>query len=193
VSSFNNQFGLMVAYLLPGFIALAGIARQVPAVARWLQPTLEQGSAGVGPPVYAVLAATALGMILSCFRWIIIDHAHHWTGVRMPVWDVDRLEARLSTFTALVEYHYRYYQFYANSLIAVVVTYLIYRVSSVDSLGIGTDIGCLIVCVALFVGSRDALKKYYARTKQLIGPSPLKESEKDHDEWMPARTRRRIR
>jgi hypothetical protein len=178
MSSFNNQFGLMVAYLLPGFIALAGVARLVPAVARWLQPTLEQGSTGVGPPVYAVLAATALGMILSCFRWILIDHAHHLAGVRAPQWDVDRLEARLSAFTTLVEYHYRYYQFYANTLIAIVATYLIYRALSVEPLGVASDIGVVVVCAALFAGSRDALSKYYARTEQLIGQIPLKGSDK---------------
>lgn len=163
----------MVAYLLPGFIALAGIARLVPAVARWLQPTLEQGGTGLGPPVYAVLAATAVGMVLSCFRWILIDHAHHLAGVRAPQWDVDRLEARLAAFSTLVEYHYRYYQFYANTLIAVAVTYLIYRiVGGAEPLGIVSDLGVFVLCAALFAGSRDALKKYYTRTEQLMGRIP---------------------
>src|SRR5581483_11753850 len=141
----SRQFGLLVAYLLPGFIALAGIARIVPAVARWLQPTVDQGSTGLGPPVYAVLAATALGMVLSCFRWILIDHLHEWTGIRRPLWDVDRLEARLDAFNALVEFHYRYYQFYANTLIAVASTYLLYRWIGTPALGLPTDIGVLVL------------------------------------------------
>jgi len=175
----SRQFGLLVAYLLPGFIALAGIARLVPAVARWLQPTTDQGSVGLGPPVYAVLAATALGMVLSCFRWLLIDHVHEWTGVRAPRWDVDRLEARLDAFNALVEYHYRYYQFYANTLIAVIWTYLLYRLSRASSLGFASDIGALMLCAALFAGSRDALTKYFARTDQLIGHVIETESEDD--------------
>ena len=34
----NNQFGLIIAYLLPGFIGLAGLAPFVPAIEAWLQP-----------------------------------------------------------------------------------------------------------------------------------------------------------
>lgn len=63
---FNRQFGLIVAYLLPGFIALAGVAPLVPVVSSWLQP-VNQGL-GIGPPVYAIMAATAMGMVVSCFR-----------------------------------------------------------------------------------------------------------------------------
>src|SRR6266496_198027 len=123
MDSSSKQFGLMVAYLLPGFIVLAGIAPFAPLVAAWLQP-LNQAQASLGAPVYAVLAATTIGMIVSCFRWLIIDHIHHWTGVRPPVWDDSRLEERIAAFDYLVDNHYRYYQFYANILIAVAIAYL---------------------------------------------------------------------
>jgi hypothetical protein len=59
METINRQFGLIVAYLLPGFIGLGGIALLVPPVARWLEPSIQPGTAGLGPPVYAVLAATA--------------------------------------------------------------------------------------------------------------------------------------
>src|SRR3954454_19518632 len=96
----NKQFGLMVAYLLPGFIGLAGLAPFFPAVAAWLQP-LDAAQAGVGPPVYAVLAATTIGMIVSCFRWLTVDQIHRLTGLTPPVWDDSRLEQRLAAFDYL--------------------------------------------------------------------------------------------
>jgi len=37
-------------------------------------------------------------------------------------------------------------------------------------LGLGTDLGILILSLVLFAASRDALAKYYARTGRLIGP-----------------------
>src|ERR1051326_5201223 len=110
----SNQFGLIVAYLLPGFIGLAGLAPFMPAVAAWLRPG-SYSEASLGAPVYAILAATTIGMIASCIRWLVIDHIHEWTGVVPPTWDDSRLEERLVAFNYLVESHYRYYQFVANT------------------------------------------------------------------------------
>ena len=159
----------MVAYVLPGFIVLAGIAPFSRTVAAWLQP-LDQAEASLGAPLYAVLAATTIGMIVSCFRWLIIDHVHHWTGVRPPVWDDSLLSERVGAFNYLVDNHYRYYQFYSNILIAIAIAYLVNRMAATSPvLGLGTDFGVLVVFATLFAGSRDALSKYYVRTARLIG------------------------
>jgi hypothetical protein len=169
MSNSSNQFGLIVAYLLPGFIGLAGMAPLVPVVRAWLVPA-SYADASLGPPVYAVLAATTVGMFLSCFRWLLIDHLHQWTGVRHPRWDDSRLQEHLAAFHYLVESHYRYYQFVANSLVGVLFAYLINRaLGTLPLLGIVTDLGCVVVCGALFVASRDALTKYFSRTNDLIG------------------------
>jgi hypothetical protein len=111
MNSLSNHFGLMVAYLLPGFIGLAAIAPFVPVVADWLQPFNQQAS--LGPPVYALLAATTVGMVLSCVRWLLIDHLHHLMGIRPPVWNDRALADRVAAFNYLVDNHYRYYQFYS--------------------------------------------------------------------------------
>lgn len=175
----NQQFGLLVAYLLPGFIALGGVALLVPTVAQWLRPVAGEGTSGLGPPVYAVLAATAAGMIVSCFRWLLVDHALFLTGVPRPQWDADRLEARLDAVNYFVEYHYRYYQFYANTLVAVLWTYTINRAFGTSPLlGPASDLGVLIIGVVLVFGSRDALWKYHERTNRLIGRNPTPEQER---------------
>jgi hypothetical protein len=169
-----------LAVAVPGFIALGGMAMLVPAVRQWLQPLAYQGVSGIAPPIYAVLAATAIGMILSCFRWLIVDQLHHWTGVPHPLWDIDRLHERLDGFNQLVEYHFRYHQFYANTLLAILVTYLPNRFLATSSLlGPGTDLAIVILCAGLFAGSRDALTKYYVRTSRLIGQVAKKDEEGD--------------
>jgi hypothetical protein len=163
-----RYFGLLVAYVLPGFIFLAGIAPLVPAVAQWLRPV--QGDSGFGPPVYAVMAATAVGLIIGCFRWLIVDNLIVWTGVERPVWDDGRLDDVLGGFDYLVQSHYRYYEFSANALLAVLGTYALNRLRrTLPFLGVGTDLGMLIVSAVLFAASRDALAKYYLRTGRLIG------------------------
>lgn len=166
MDTLSRQFGLIIAYLLPGFIALAGIAPLVPSVAEWLHA---DQTASFGAPVYAVLAATAAGMIVSCFRWIIVDTIHAMTGVPGPTFNARALEQNPAAFHYVVESHYRYYQFYSNTLIAVIWAYVVHRWLRTSSLfGFGTDLGVLILCAVLFAGSRDALTKYRNRTRQLV-------------------------
>lgn len=166
---FSGQFGLLVGYLLPGFLGLVGMAPLSPTVADWLRGA-HLGDSGIGPPLYAVLSATMFGMILNCVRWVVIDHILAWTGVVAPAWDFRLLESRLKSLTFLVEHHYRYYQFYSATLLAVLWTYPIHRVMNTSPfLGVGTDLGVLILCAILFAGSRDSLAKYYQRAGQLVG------------------------
>ena len=172
---FAGQFGLLVGYLLPGFLGLVGLTPMAPAISGWLQG-VNLGDAGIGPPIYAVLSATMMGMIFSCFRWLVIDHVHAWTGVKAPVWNFKLLKGRLEELTYLVDNHYRYYQFYANTLVAVVFAYPIHRLLKTSPfLGVGTDLGVIILCAVLFAGSRDALAKYYHRAGQLVGEATEKD------------------
>jgi hypothetical protein len=112
----SRQFGLIVAFLIPGFIGLAGLAPLMPVVAEWLRP-VNLGDFGIGPTIYALMAATAVGMILSCIRWLVVDQLLRWSGIRSPTWDFRQLESRLEALDYLSDNHYRYYQFYANTLI----------------------------------------------------------------------------
>jgi hypothetical protein len=163
----NWPFGLLVAYVLPGFIGLAGLAPLVPSVAGWLQPS---SVGGLGAPVYAVLAATAVGMILSCFRWLTVDQIHHWMGLTRPAWDNSQLKDALGAFDYLVQNHYRYYEFCGNTLIAVICAYGVNRIIGRLPLANGvTDAAIVIVSIVLFLASRDALSKYYTRTAGLLG------------------------
>jgi hypothetical protein len=163
------QFGLIMAYILPGFIVLVGTAPVVPIVATWLHP-VAQGDLGLGPPVYAVLAATAVGLFLSCFRWLTLDQIQHLTGVRRPAWDDRKLASSLAGFDYLVQNHFRYYEFCGNTLVAVLWDYVLNRwMGTLPFLGAGTDLGLLIVAAVLFTASRDALTKYYRRTGRLLG------------------------
>ena len=171
----GRQFGLLIAYLLPGFIGMAGVAPLSPIVAAWLQGQ-SLGTAGVSPSLFMLMGAVTLGLIISCFRWLLIDSALHRTGLRRPVWKDHRLDESLEAFDYLVENHYRYYQFYANTLMAILWSYSVHRaVKSSPLLGHGTDLGALILCAVLFAGARDTLAKYYQRTSRLIGHVAEKE------------------
>jgi len=167
----NRQFGLIIAYLLPGFIGLTGLAPFVPIVARWFDA---DQTVGVSAPIYALLAATAIGMTISAFRWFIVDRIHGLTGLGAPAFNAKALQERPTAYLTLVESHYKFHQFYANTLVAVVWTYGVHRwLKPSPLLSIGTDVGVLILCSVLFASSRDALSKYRSRITQLIQHEPL--------------------
>lgn len=169
----SRQFGLIIAYVLPGFIALAGIAPLFPAVSYWLTPVPSgQFDLGLGPPLYALLGAMALGQVLSCFRWLVVDQAHHWTGVKRPIWEDSRLDQVLGAFDYLVQSHFRYYEFCGNGLLAVLWAYAVNRaLGTLPIFGAPTDAAALVLMLVLFAASRNALSNYYNRTRRLIGSS----------------------
>jgi hypothetical protein len=171
----SRQFGFIIAYVLPGFIALAGLAPLFPTVALWLRPvSAGQYDFGLGPPLYAVLAALALGLVLSCFRWAIVDRLHELTGLHRPAWDDRELERVLAGFDYLVQNHFRYYECIANTMLALLAAYALNRVTGTFGfLSVWTDLGMAVVLVVLFFASRNALAFYYTRTGRLIGQAEL--------------------
>jgi len=164
-----SQFGLILAYLIPGFVGLAGAAPLFPIISQWLKP-VPDGVLGFGPTVYTLLAALTTSQIINCFRWLILDHIHSWTGIRAQSSNFGDLRNGVEGFDYLVQNHYRYYQFAGNMLLAVTWSYGVNRyLKTLPSLGPGTDLGMAILVVVLFAASRDALWKYYHRTHALLG------------------------
>lgn len=165
----NRQFTLIIAYILPGFLSLAGVVPLLPAVGAWLRP-VPQGDFGVGPTVYALLSAAAAGMVISCVRWLVIDHIHNWTGVNRSRRDDSRLAEVLNGYDYLIQIHWRYYEFAGNALIALLFAYILNRsLHTLPTLGHGTDLGVVILSLVLFAASRDALAKFYRKTGLLLG------------------------
>jgi hypothetical protein len=170
VSTLSNQnFGLIIAYLLPGFVSLWGVSYFSPTVASWIAAS-QQGSPSVAGFMYVTLASLAAGVTASAVRWSILDHLHHATGIVPPVWKFAHLEGKLQGYLTLVENHYRYYQFYANMFIAAAFAFCARLVSDGPPVTnrLATTCGFLTLEVILFAGSRDTLQKYYSRTQQLL-------------------------
>ncbi|QDU10889.1 hypothetical protein [Gimesia aquarii] len=164
-----NNFGFLIAYLVPGFTTLWGISYFSTTVQSWIG-ILPSESPTVGGFLYITIGSVAVGLTVSTIRWIVIDTIHHWTGISDPGWDFSKLQKNINAFDRLIEIHYHYYQFYANSIIAVIIVYSIRRIS----LGLwSTPLGWMELLVGIFLliffaGSRDTLRKYYKRTTQLL-------------------------
>jgi hypothetical protein len=167
----GKYFGLLIAYVLPGFVALWGARPMSPTIANWLstEPAFPAGLAAV---VFVTLASIAAGMTVSAARWLIVDSIHARTGLRRPVWNDAILAERLHAFEALVDAHYRHYQFYANSAVALLFCFTVAALTGqYTAWTITSWLLFLIGIEALFfVTSRDTLRKYYRRAERLLHP-----------------------
>ena len=158
-----TNFGLLIAYILPGFTALEGFPLIAPARTAW-------GTAGdPNPALTSFLSGTvmalAAGLTVSTVRWLVLDSLHHQTGLGRPKQDFARLETNVAAYEFLVLAHYRYYKFYANMVVALVWAY------AAQGYALGARGFLYWPLIGLFfLASRDSLGKYYARTGRLLGP-----------------------
>lgn len=187
----GKNFGFLIAYILPGFVSLWGISYFSPTVRAWLVSSSSAASAAtVGGFLYVTLASVGAGLTVSTVRWAFIDWLHALTGVRRPRWNDAMLQDRLAAFEALVENHFRYYQFYANMLVAllfVVAARLLHAGRSITEIN-PPDCAVLAVATLYWAGSRDTLRKYFARTAELLGTKT--EGDDGDDERAQLRQRR---
>ncbi len=83
---------------------------------------------------------------------------------------VDAATAFPGNYQAVVEQHYRYSQYYGNTLVALVFSYVAYLMAQRslpwDRIGVFTAV--LGTAILLFSGSRDQLKKYGDRAKSVL-------------------------
>lgn len=167
----ENNFGLIIAFLLPGFILLYGLSYSSSAIGSWLAKSSSTDSLTVGGFLYSTLASLALGLIVSAARWLIIDTVLKWMGVRDQGLDFGKLKEKdtLAAFSEVIANHYRYYQYYANTLVAVAGAFVVYLADQHGRVRWTLWVGVLSLVLVLFLGSRDALTKYFVRAEQILG------------------------
>jgi hypothetical protein len=164
----NDNFGPLIAYLVPGATVLAGLSNFSPTLESWfaIAPT---ESPSIGGFLFLTVAAIATGMTVSAIRWAAVDTLHAWTGLAIPSLDFSRLGTNVNAFVLLIEIHYRHYQFYANMLVATAIAYGCYRLSLGGDFGLRwIDVAFFSLELVFFATSRDTLSKYYARSQQLL-------------------------
>jgi hypothetical protein len=163
----HANFGYVIAYLLPGFVIIWELQGAVPLLRTWLGTT-PTDAATIGGFLFATLAAIGAGMMAHTGRWILVDSIHHATGVVRPSFRFRTLGSRIGAFEYLIEIHYRYYQFYGNMVVALLVAYAIpWNTGAASSIG-WRDVGFVVLEALLFTSSRDCLQKYYRRVDELL-------------------------
>ena len=166
------SFGAVIAFVAPGFLALKAVSYRLSGVAAWLTAA-ESSDQSIGLFLFILVASLALGIIISGLRALIVDHALEagWLGPRItravPKYARMGDPAYLAAFQAIVENHYRYYQFYANTLVALCLLWLFHTTSAQQSEWKGIHVLYGATLVILVLSSRHALARHVTAVSEL--------------------------
>lgn len=163
----EKHFGVIIAFLLPGFLFLWGLSYSSPQVATWLATSSGSNAPTVGGFLYATLASLAAGLIINAIRWAIVQELLLYGVTRLPrpIINYEKLTNKdvLAAFEGAIEGNYRYYQYYSNAFAAVVGAIAFYLWRGVGHHSWLVWAALVIVLVILFFASRNELKVFNQR------------------------------
>ena len=162
------DFGQIIAFLLPGFLGLYGLSISAGNISGPLA-AMNEKDVTVGTALMVSLAALALGLLLSAIRWMFLDHVLLWCGIRDTGMDFSKLgdSKKLEAFEAVVNNHYRYYQYYGNSLVSILMAAGVY-IGAGGQLSRGWIFGVVGLSIVLLLGAGDCLSAYYRRGRAVL-------------------------
>jgi len=164
----SSNFGLLIAYALPGFIVIWGLEGSWTALAGCSEGVCELVPSLVGF-LNSTVAAIAAGLTVSAVRFVIIDGIHERTGLPRPRPNGRVLQENLAAVNLLIDQHYRYYQFHANMIVAGLIAYGVHVYTS-GSVSLIPDSFILALLAIFWIAGRDTLRKYYANLDPIFTP-----------------------
>ena len=160
------NFGLVIAYLIPGFAATYALAPHVKAIDALLGGSERVPSANAVVPL--ILMAVAVGIIINAISDVVIRPVIHRTGVEEPKKvDTEKLTSEgRRRYDRMIENHFRYHQFFSNMLVSVLLLSPVWLLWPLHN-NILRNASLPIVVVALFLTARKALVHFYDGRKTL--------------------------
>jgi hypothetical protein len=170
----TDNFGVVIAFLIPGFVLLGGLSFSFTQIDQMLSAMSRSESASVGAFLYATLVSMALGMLISGVRWLLIDQfLLKVTRVKIPKRDFSQLKDAdtRAAFIFIVDNHYRYYQYYSNTAVALIISWIAFPVYTSQWASAWTNGILLVTIIILIAGARDCFRGYFERSGQILAPT----------------------
>lgn len=158
--------GTIIAFIAPGFIGLVAASYHLPIAHAWITLATDKDQT-VGVFFFVLLASLTIGVILGGVRRIAIDPLFRKGFRRIPAiprpeYDFAKLavSGKLEAFEAIVENYYKYYQFYSNMFVAVIVLWVAHALSEGPSWPIGYHATLALLLVGLVTSAWLSLERY---------------------------------
>lgn len=154
------NFGVLIAYLIPGFLGTYALAEHVSAINALLGGA--ERVPGTGSYLPLLYIALAVGIVINAFSSIVIRTLIHWSGIdpqpgivqkRFPNEDLPRYEF-------VVESTFRYHQFYTNMLVAILLLTRLWLSAPYPEKWLRIASFLLVISV-LFSAARSSLRSFY--------------------------------
>ena len=169
-----ENFGLLIAYLAPGLLALAALSFAYEPFGTWFRASAGPGTS-VGSAFVLFVAAAGMGVAVQGARWVLFENVLlKMTGPAAPDWSDDRMEDPdvRSRMAELRDQHYRYYQFYAGLAVALLLLGVAALGASAVSFGWRTTIPVLAAELVLVFSARHTLTRYYDKGSRHMNGGP---------------------
>lgn len=165
------DFGLIIAFFLPGFVAVYALGCFSPRISEVFSALLSKDQAFGASFMITVLALSA-GLVISGIRAFALDFLHEKTWPSMPDLDYSKLnsEGKLEVFKEAINNTYRFYQFYGNMFVALAfLTCVRYGVVGVDIRSQKTVfLASLLALLALLIQSRATFRNTYETAHEIL-------------------------
>ncbi len=166
------DFGVIIAFVAPGFVALQATSYYTSVTQAWMAAASDKDP-GVGVFLFVLLGSLSMGLIVSGIRALLIDNLlrSHLLLRRFAIppnkLDWSKVEEKnLLVLLTIRDGFYRHYQFYANTFVAV----LLWSFSHAFASGLQRQYWALIAAVlcALFLSARSSLRQYVLAVNQVF-------------------------
>jgi hypothetical protein len=165
------DFGTLIAFVAPGFVAFHGLSYQVPTVKAWIDGAMVKEQS-LGIFLFVLLASLSLGLVVSGVRALAIDHLLRWSiwgkfAVDRPSIDWSKIkEEHLPTLVVLRDGYFRHYQFYSNMMVAIVF-WVFAWVNFPSSFPGRRWLFVSVIVVSLLLSARDSLNRYVTHVNKI--------------------------
>jgi hypothetical protein len=167
------DFGVLIAFVAPGFVAFAAASYQLDVPKAWMAAASDKEQ-NVGVFFFVLLASLSFGLVVSGIRALVIDRLLRWRRLGqhalLPLnldWSkVD--DKKLTLLVTVRDNFYRYYQFYANSLVSLILWLIARTFSDAPRLRWPFWVIAVLSAIALFLAARDSMQRYAMAVEQLM-------------------------
>ena len=120
-----TSFGLIIAYLLPGFVGLYGLSFWSLSL-RKIFSTFLTTESNIGLFLIVLLASLVVGMLAHGLRWLLVEVWGSPSKYRVEPSLYAKLsgERKLSAFRTIVDEWYRYHQWWGGIAVVAPIGYL---------------------------------------------------------------------
>jgi hypothetical protein len=171
---FSKSFDHLLAFVLPGLVVLWGYSYFDPTgLGAWFK-TASTADTGLGGFLFLVLAALALGVFVSGFRWLVLEHWLRLFPSPPALDDHKRIEPGVSEALADARHHhYYYYLFYANMACALPVVFVGWKWTTTPAPSwahVFAILGLFLAAeLVLVLSARHAISRFKTKAERILG------------------------